>query len=94
MAPVVLIFTRWVVRSLPFFNSLNVGLAGGLLLVSSLFRGWPMSVFLLPAATIAMFGTNLGLPGVAAMGGAQETSAALAISLAFVGFLFGRSNVE
>jgi serine/threonine protein kinase len=77
-----------------FFNSLNVGLAGGLLLVSSLFRGWPMSVFLLPAATVAMFGTHLGLPGVAALGGAQATSAALAIALAFVGFLFGRSNAE
>jgi hypothetical protein len=69
-------------------------LAGGLLLVSSLFRGWTMSVFLLPAATVAMFGATLGLPGVAALGGAQATSAALAIALAFVGFLFGRGNVE
>ncbi|MEX0818370.1 MAG: serine/threonine-protein kinase [Pirellulaceae bacterium] len=77
-----------------FFNSLNVGLAGGLLLIGSLFRGWPMSVFLLPAAAIAMFGPALGLPGIAALGGAHATSAVLAIGLAFVGFVFGRSSAE
>jgi hypothetical protein len=77
-----------------FFNSLNAGLAGGLLLIGSLFRGWPMSVFLLPAAAIAMFGPALGLPGIATMGGAHATSAALAIGLTLLGFLFGRSNAE
>ncbi len=76
------------------FNSLNAGLAGGLLLFSSLFRGWPMSVFVMPAATIALFGPAFGLPGVTALGGAHVTSAALAILMAVAGFFFGRSNAE
>ncbi|MEO8497319.1 MAG: serine/threonine-protein kinase, partial [Planctomycetota bacterium] len=77
-----------------FFNSLNAGLAGGLLLFSALFRGWPISVFLLPAAAIAMLGPGLGMPGVAALGGAYATSAALAIVLAFVGLVFARSSAD
>ena len=77
-----------------FFNSLNAGIAGILLLISSLFRGWPMSIFLLPAATIAMCGPALGMPSIAALGGAQATSAALAIVLALIGFVAGRSRAE
>lgn len=77
-----------------YFNSLNAGLAGGLLLFSSLFRGWPISGFLLPAAAIAMFAPAFGLPGIAALGGAHATGAALAIVLAFVGIAFGRAGAE
>ena len=73
------------------FNSLNAGIAGGLLIVSSLFQGWRMSVFLVPAATVAMFGPALGVPGVASLGGAQASSAVLAIVIAMVGFVLGRT---
>ncbi|MBC8355843.1 MAG: protein kinase [Planctomycetes bacterium] len=77
-----------------FFNSLNAGLAGGLLLASALFRGWRMTLFLFPAATTAMFGPALGVPGIAALGGAHATSASLAVVLALVGFIFGRSSSD
>jgi hypothetical protein len=77
-----------------FFNSLNAGLAGGLLLTSSFFRGWSMSLFLFPAAAVAMFGPQLGLPGIHSIGGAPTTSAAVAIVLACVGFVVARGSAD
>jgi serine/threonine protein kinase len=73
-----------------YFDSLNAGLAGLLLLFTSLFRGWKISVFLLPAAVIALLGPALGVPGIDAIGGAYVSSGAIAIVLAVVGVLFAR----
>ncbi len=75
-----------------FFNSLNAGIAGGLLVFASLFRGWKMSVFLLPAVVIAMFGANCGVPDVGLLGGANGMSAIVAIFLAGMGYAFGRTS--
>ena len=74
----------------PYFDSLNAGLAGLLLLFASLFRGWKISVFLLPAAAIALLGPWLGVPGIDAIGGAYVSSGAIAIVVAIVGILFAR----
>lgn len=73
------------------FDSLNPGLAGLVLIFSALFRGWKMSLFVLPAAFVAVFGPTLGVPGIAMLGGSYATSAALALALATVGLLLGRS---
>lgn len=73
-----------------YFDSLNAGLAGLMLLFTSLFRGWKISVFLLPAAVIALLGPSLGVPGIDVIGGAYVSSAAIAIGLAVVGVLFAR----
>lgn len=65
------------------FNGYLPGLAGLLLVGSSFFRGWRMSVFLLPAAGVALLGPTLGL-GV-------WLSGAVALGLAVGGLLLGRT---
>ena len=72
------------------FNSFTSGVAGLILLFSSVFSGARMSLFAAPAAFIALAGPGLSLPVVgllspllAMLGGA---------ALLFLGILFGRSR--
>jgi hypothetical protein len=51
-----------------------------------------MSIFALPAATVILFGPQLGMPGIEAIGGAQTTSAVVGVGLVVVGFFFSRSH--
>lgn len=71
------------------FHDFNPGLAGLLLLASSLFRGWRMSLFLIPAALIAVMGDRLGMPSIGPLS-ARHASAAVAVVVGVLGLWFGR----
>jgi serine/threonine protein kinase len=62
----------------PLVSSLGAGIAGLILLVLGLFRGWKMSLFAWPAAIVALL-----MPGVLGYG--------IAAGLAVVGLFFGRT---
>src|SRR5262249_32317561 len=78
--------------SLPFlpksiaalFNSFNPGIAGLILLGSSLFRGVRMSFFAIPAAAITWIGPSIGLGIWPSMG--------IGLIVAVVGVFFGRTG--
>ena len=72
------------------FNSFRPGVAGLLLIVSAFVSGAAMSVFAIPAAIVAWFGADLGVPGIEAIGGGQATSAAIGAGLVVAGFVFIR----
>ncbi|MEZ6109699.1 MAG: hypothetical protein R3C99_01400 [Pirellulaceae bacterium] len=74
------------------FDSFNPGVAGLLLIALSIFRGWRMSLFALPAAAIMVLGPSLGIPGVEALGGSHTTSLALGGAIGAVGLLLGRTK--
>ncbi|MCA9155548.1 MAG: hypothetical protein KDA38_12205, partial [Planctomycetales bacterium] len=74
------------------FDSFNPGVAGLLLIALSIFRGWRMSLFALPAAAIMVLGPSLGIPGVEALGGSHTTSLALGGAIGAVGLLLGRTE--
>lgn len=65
----------------PLLSSLGAGIAGLILLVLGLFRGWKMSLFAWPAAIVALL-----MPGVVGYG--------IAAGLAVVGLFFGRTHEE
>lgn len=77
-----------------FFDSFNPGVAGLVLVVLALFRGWKMSIFALPAAAIMFLGPALGIPGIGAMGGAHATSLVIGLAVAVAGVFFGRTKSE
>lgn len=78
--------SKWQPLSWPlvgaYFNSFLPGVAGLLLVLLGLFRGWKMSIFALPAAAILV----LGIPG----GPWATLGAGLALGLA--GFFLGRTR--
>jgi hypothetical protein len=76
------------------FNSFNPGFAGIMLLFAAGFPGWRMTLFALPAAAIMVFGPAGGIPGMAALGGAETTSLLIGGAIAFIGLLFGRTKEE
>lgn len=65
----------------PWLSSLGTGIAGLILVVLGLFRGWKMSLFAWPAAVTALL-----MPGVLGYG--------IAAGLAVVGLFFGRTSEE
>src|SRR5204862_8171033 len=65
----------------PLLSTLGAGIAGVILVVLGLFRGWKMSVFAWPAAIVALL-----MPGVLGYG--------IAAGLAVVGLFFGRTYEE
>lgn len=84
--PLELPFVGWI------FDSFNPGLAEVLLVVSSLFRGWKMSLFMLPAAAIIVLGPKLGIPGIDTLGGAHATGIVIGLVVAGAGLILGRSS--
>jgi len=75
------------------FNSFNPGIAGLILVVSSFFRGWRMSLFALPGAAVALLG-----PAVLAVPSSQPLDIRNLITMAaggallVVGFFLGRAR--
>ena len=68
-----------------FLSGWPAGIAGLMLVVLGLFRGWKMSLFALPAAALMLIGSTFGIPG----GGLVAVPIGLAV--AGVGFFFGRT---
>ena len=73
-----------------WFTGFGPGVAGLLLVISAFFRGWKMSLFLIPAAFIAWVGPALGVPG--SFLSADVVSIAIGGVIALIGFVFGRSS--
>jgi hypothetical protein len=68
------------------FRDSNSGIAGLILLASSLFRGWRIGLLVVPAAVVALFGSTFGLTA--------SLSLAVASILTVLGFRFGRERTE
>ena len=74
------------------FSSMNAGIAGILLLLSAiLFRGYRISLFVLPAAAVMVFGSRLGAPGLLGLS-AELVSLVIGCGIAALGLLFGRGR--
>ena len=73
------------------FNSVNVGLAGLILVFSAFFPGVKMAFLMVPAAAVAMFGEHLGLGQIWRIR-AEYVHMAAAGVLVVLGVLFGRSR--
>lgn len=71
------------------FNSLVAGL---LLVCSAIVLGWRMSIFVLPAAFITLWGSSLGIPESIPVKHLDASGALVGIGLFVVGMLFGRSG--
>lgn len=67
-----------------YFDSWFPGIAGLMLVVLGVFRGWKMSLFALPAAAAIVLGPAFGLPRVVML--------VVGLALGGVGFFFGRSG--
>ncbi|MDR3633927.1 MAG: protein kinase [Isosphaeraceae bacterium] len=75
------------------FNSFNPGIAGLILVVSSFFRGWRMSLFALPAAGVALLGPSiLGVPSSRPLDIKNLTTMAAGAVLLVAGFFLGRAR--
>lgn len=61
------------------------GIAGLILIILGLFRGWKMSIFALPAAGLILLGSSLGILGGSWM------AVPIGLAVAGVGFFFGRT---
>jgi len=68
-----------------FLSGWPAGIAGLVLIVLGLFRGWKMSIFALPAAGLILLGVTLGIPGGAFV------AVSIGLAVAAVGFFFGRT---
>lgn len=66
-----------------YFDSWYPGIAGVMLVVLGVFRGWRMSLFALPAAAAIVLGPAFGLPRVVML--------VVGLALGGVGFFFGRA---
>ena len=75
-----------------WFDSFGSGVAGLILLVTALFRGWRMSLFALPAAVVAWLGPSLGIPPIPGWCDAQITSILAGVGIGIIGILFGRTR--
>jgi hypothetical protein len=75
----------------PYVSSLNAAVAGMVLVVLGLFRGWKMSLFALPAAAIMVLGPQLGIPEFLQLGSVQLSSLTIGLLLAAAGVFFGRT---
>ena len=68
-----------------FVSGWPAGIAGLVLVVLGLFRGWKMSIFALPAAVLIVLGSSLGIPG------GPFVAIPIGLAIAGVGFFFGRT---
>ncbi len=73
------------------FHDFGPGVAGLILLISSLYRGVKMSLFAVPGAALGLLGPRLGLP---AIGPVEAPLAGMAsgAALLVLGLLFGGSR--
>ena len=69
----------------PILSGWPAGIAGIVLVVLGLFRGWKMSIFAMPAAALLLLGSALGIPGGA------YVAVPIGLAVAGVGFFFGRT---
>jgi serine/threonine protein kinase len=69
-----------------FLSGWPAGIAGAILVILGLFRGWKMSIFALPAAALIIFGSTLGIPG------GPWIAVPIGLAVAGVGFFFGRTH--
>ncbi|MCE9524808.1 MAG: hypothetical protein K8R36_01990, partial [Planctomycetales bacterium] len=69
-----------------FLSGTSAGIAGLVLVILGLFRGWKMSIFALPAAALIVFGSTLGIPG------GPWVAVPIGLAVAGVGFFFGRTH--
>ena len=74
------------------FRDFNPGVAGLLLIVSSFFGGWRLTLFVIPAATVIVLGRSLGIPGYEPYIHAEWSSLALGGAIAVVGILYSRGR--
>ena len=75
------------------FNSFNPGVAGLILVVSSFFRGWRISLFAIPGAAIALIGPSvLGVPSSQPLDIRNLVTMAAGGVLMLVGIVFGRTR--
>lgn len=72
------------------FDSFLPGIAGLCLLISAFVSGTRMSMFAIPATILILFGEQFGVPGIAAIGGAQTTSIVAGVCIVVAGFLLCR----
>ncbi|HND54311.1 MAG TPA: hypothetical protein PLV92_17995, partial [Pirellulaceae bacterium] len=71
-----------------WFDSINPGVAGLVLVATSLLgRGLRTGLFAFAAAAVLIFGAALGVPGVAALGGAQATCFVIGLALGVAGVI-------
>lgn len=67
-----------------FFDSWYPGIAGFMLMVLGLFRGWKMSLFALPATALIILGPIYGLPRVVML--------VIGVAISAAGLVFGRNG--
>ncbi len=72
------------------FSSFNPGVAGLVLILSSLVGGWKIAAFLFPAAAIMVLGHTTGVPGLLEPMANSVVSLGAGLGLALAGFIFGR----
>jgi hypothetical protein len=72
-----------------WFSNLNAGVAGLLLVLSAFFRGWRVSLLVLPGAAVVLAGQRFGVPEVGPVGAAQVSMGA-GMALALLGMVFLR----
>ncbi|WP_157665078.1 serine/threonine-protein kinase [Mariniblastus fucicola] len=77
---------------LGLIDSFNPLIAGLILLFSTIVFGWRMSIFVIPAAIIAIFGGAFGIPDLIPfeVPHLNKLTAVIAIGLFLVGIVFGR----
>jgi len=78
-----------------YLSSFNAGIAGLVLVVLGMFRGWKMSLFALPAAAVMVLGPTLGfIPTFPVFPTVHMTSLAAGLVIGAVGFFVGRTYDE
>jgi len=77
-----------------YLSSFNAGIAGLVLVVLGMFRGWKMSLFALPAAAVMVLGPTLGIPAIVPLSTVHVTSLAAGLVIGAVGFFVGRTYDE
>ena len=77
-----------------YLSSFNAGIAGLLLIVLGIFRGWKMSLFALPAAAVMVLGPTLSIPAVIPLSTVHVSSLVAGLVIAAIGFVFGRTYDE
>ncbi len=74
-----------------YFTKINPGIAGLVLIFSSLFRGIKMTLFAAPAAAVMVAAPVLNLPDIPVLPLTHALGLAVGAAIAVVGFFFGRT---
>ncbi|HEX5102162.1 MAG TPA: hypothetical protein VFV87_00015 [Pirellulaceae bacterium] len=76
----------------PLVSSFNAGIAGLVLIVLGLFRGWKMSLFALPATAVMLLGPAVHVPAFLSLQTVHLESIGAGLLIAAVGVVFGRTH--